>query len=371
MYKMITKKYPGVTSLLFVLVIGLILVVMVAGIAALTIREQQQASNTELSNRALQTAQAGIKQVAQKLESTPSFSSVGCKDQAAFFDNLKGNNQEISCMVIQSVFGASPNPTFTAYAQKDRAQRLFMGPAFFGAPVSAPVSPAYLSIKWNNPDLGDVAGADANYTRNLYPTKDYQNASTLELSIIYWRNDIGITNDDIAIKKFLIVPGNNNNASNPIKSTCSGTTGYVCSTTPATGQNGFDVKAALALPTAVSSYNFVVIIAPRYKGTHIEVSATAPNASGVQELINMKSAYVQIDSTAKAGNLYRRVKASKLISTIGGSEYIFDGPIFSARGESSSSDLHLCKDFTAKPNGTNYVLVTGTPDCNSSLTNPH
>lgn len=367
MYKMITKKYPGVTSLLFVLVIGLILVVMVAGIAALTIREQQQASNTELSNRALQTAQAGIKLASQQLEANSQYSSLACNTKLADFSGLNTNNQQISCMVIQSVFGASPNPTFTAYAQKDRAQRLFMGPAF----VDAPVSPAYLSIKWNNPDLGDVAGAVANYTGNLYPTKDYPNASTLELSIIYWRNDISITNNDIAIKKFLIVPGNNNNASNPIKSTCSGTTGYVCSTTPATGQNGFDVKAALALPAAVSSYNFVVIIAPRYKGTHIEVSATAPNASSVQELINMKSAYVQIDSTAKAGNLYRRVKASKLISTIGGSEYIFDGPIFSARGESSSSDLHLCKDFTAKPNGTNYVLVTGTPDCNSSLTNPH
>ena len=71
--KHINSRKPGVTSLLFVLVIGLLLVVMVAGIAALTVREQQQASNTEQSNRALQTAEAGVKAAVQKLDSDSNY----------------------------------------------------------------------------------------------------------------------------------------------------------------------------------------------------------------------------------------------------------------------------------------------------------
>lgn len=344
MYKRINIKYPGVTSLLFVLVIGLVLVVMVAGIAALTIREQQQASNTDLSNRALQTAESGVKIAVQKLISDPTYSKSGCTKEAPVdnYVSLSTTNQEISCITVQSVF-----KNYDSYLKKDSAEQLFMGPNF----SDATASPSYIRVNWNNPSLGDVS-SNFNYTGGLYPLTSYTNAATIEISLVYWVRNATV--GDVRIKKFLLAPGNNNPADTAVKSVCSGQAGaltdltdYKCSTTNGAGNSGgFDVKQAIGLGStdSVANYNFSIIIKSRYKSTHVQVMSY--DSSGTAQ-ISMKSANAQIDSTARSGNLYRRVKASRSLGVSGGLENVLDEAIYSGMGSTDSVNLNICKNFSA------------------------
>ena len=90
------KKRPGVTSLLFVLVLGLLITIMVAGLAALTVREQQKTQNTDLGNRARQTAEAGVQAAVQKLSSNPNYEKTTCTDTNNEYAALNANNQSVS-----------------------------------------------------------------------------------------------------------------------------------------------------------------------------------------------------------------------------------------------------------------------------------
>lgn len=357
MRNIIYTKHPGVTSLLFVLVIGLVLVVMVAGIASLTIREQQQASNVELSNRALQTAESGIKAAVQKLVADPNYTKLNC--DPTDYSSLNSNNQSITCLTVSTVF-----QNYESFVQKDRVERLFMGKSF----SEAPDSPAFLSVKWNNPSLGDVASNFA-YTGNLYPTKDYPNAATIELTIVYWPVS-SVNANGINTKKFLLAPANNNpiDSNLGVTSACPGTSDYKCETVVATGKNGFDVKRAIGLAStdSVSNYNFGIIIGSRYKGTHIQATAY----DSANKLISVKSANAQIDSTAKAGNLYRRLKASRATGLSGAIENVLDGPIFSGRGSdpANPTNRNICKNFQAKetsPGIFEIADLNSTPNCNN------
>lgn len=370
MYKIINKKHHGVTSLLFVLVIGLILVVMVAGIAALTIREQQQASRTDLSNRALYAAEAGVKLAAQKLSDDKTYSSSTCTQRLSegFSDLFTSNsNQAITCMIIQSVF-----TDYQEYVPKDLVVRLLVGPDI----TEASTSPTLFSIQWNNPSLGDVTSGWI-YPGNLYPEKDnYTYAANIELTFIYWPSRLStnpVNSSNIQIKKFLLAPGNNTNPSDTyVNSICSGQSGvtapltdYKCTSTAKNTTNGqFNIGTALGNINP-QSYNFAIIVGSRYKGTHIQVNAF--NNDGSTKL-NMKSASAQIDSTARAGNLYRRIKASKLINVTGALENVLDGPIYSGPGSNvAGSEPKICKNFVVKETSSgsgSYMLANGTVNCN-------
>lgn len=367
MYKIANKKYPGVTSLLFVLVIGLVLVVMVAGIATLTIREQQQASNTELSNRALQTAELGIKKAVQKLVENPEYTKTDCDPSAYNTADLTALNQKLTCITVNNVF-----KNYESYLQKDRVERLLMGPSIAGASVS----PTSISVKWNNPSLGDVSSG-FNYpdASGLYPVVNgYNYAATIELTFVYWPTT-NVTPNNISIKKFLLAPGNNTNpADGYVGSLCEGQGGapsltdYKCSVVAkgSTSTGLINVGSALGgINTA--AYNIAIIIGSRYKGTHIQAIAYDTDN---QTQLSMRSANAQIDSTAQAGNLYRRVKASRSTGLSGALENVLDGPIFSGMGPNDSTNRNICKNFTAieDPAGSGSYKWSGSgtsPNCNN------
>lgn len=367
----LNRKHPGVTSLLFVLAIGLVLVVMVAGIAALTVREQQQASNTELSNRALQTAEAGVKAAVQKLDANPAYSKTECPPGADFSSLSLGPGQSISCIIVSSI----STTTYEGYLESDKSQEFYAGPDI----NSANVSPAYLKFSWNNVALGD--SANPSFLDTLYPrlVQGYSNAAFIELSIIYWPRS-NASPASFKNETFLIAPVDssatdaNANARRSVKATCSTGAGYNCTTTNATGQQGFNVATALNLvsPDNVDNYNFDIRVTPRYANTHFQLTAYGLSSSATSR--SLVSNLAQIDVTGKAGNLYRRIKAQRQVkpTVLDG---VFTSVLFAGKGDDNNSQRDICKTFSVRPNIVNNVTqgyYVGTanmdgakPNCNN------
>ena len=360
------KKNPGVTSLLFVLAIGLVLVVMIAGIAALTVREQQQASNTELSNRALQSAEAGIKKAVQLLDSNPSYTKSTCDPGTDFSgSNLNlGEGQSISCVIVSSVFQGD----YEGYLKSNESQQFFAGPSI----TNSTTSPSSLRLSWNNPSLADTTSPVFNTSTNkVYPVEGYGNAAFVELSIIYWPIT-SATPDNFKMETFLLAPvaagvaDADSNARSSVKASCDTGSAYNCSTLNATNQQGyFSLSSALPGSINVNNYNFAISVVPRYVGTHYKITAYDSNGTA----IGLSSNYAQIDVTAKAGNLYRRLKAQRQIKA-SPLDNVFSSVLYSGSGNNNTTQSNICKNFAVQQSGSGYVVATANmngakPNCNS------
>jgi len=364
----IASRPAGVTSLLFVLAISLVLIVMVGGIAALTVREQQQASNTELSNRALQTAEAGVRAAVAKLSSTPTYSKDTCPvDVTDPFGSVSIPDQTITCATVTSLFST----TYEGFLETDRTTQ------FVYDPVSSLVSgtPYYLKLSWNAPSLGDTAANLADFTASLYPAVEgYSNAAMVEMNIVYWPKTTlaGCTTGATATgtcgfinSTLLFAPGNNNNKIKPyiaVNTACNASGLYKCTTNNATGKSGFSIASATSIPAAnVGNYNYAIRITPRYKGTHFAFTAYGTDGSAVAPAQSNKA---QIDITAKVGNLYRRVKAEKIIlpSAI---ETIGTSVLYAGRGSNDNASCGITK--AAVVDSVTYQIVPGSgsigPNC--------
>jgi len=348
----LASRPAGVTSLLFVLAISLVLIVMVGGIAALTVREQQQASNTELSNRALQTAEAGVKAAVAKLSTTPTYSTDTCDTTGdSTFSNISATDQTITCATVTSLF----KTTYEGFLETDRTTQFVYDPVY----SLGTSTPYYLKLSWNAPSLGDTAANLADFTASLYPAVEgYSNAAMVEMNIVYWPKT-GATAYSFINSTLLFAPGNNNNKIKPyiaVNTACNASGLYKCTTNNATGKSGFSIASATGIPAAnVGNYNYAIRITPRYKGTHFAFTAYDTGDSTVAPAQSNKA---QIDVTAKVGNLYRRVKAEKIILPTA-IETIGTSVLYAGRGSNDNASYGICK--TAVVDATNGTLVYGSP----------
>lgn len=356
----IASRPAGVTSLLFVLAISLVLIVMVGGIAALTVREQQQASNTELSNRALQTAEAGVKAAVAKLSTTPTYSKGACgtADENAGILGLSITDQSITCATVTSLFST----TYEGFLEVDRTTQFVYDPEY----SLGTSTPYYLKLSWNAPSLGDTADNLADFTASLYPAVEgYSNAAMVEMNIVYWlKNDVKA--DGFINSTLLFAPGNNNNKIKPyiaVNTACNASGLYKCTTNDVSRAiKGFSIASATGIPAAnVGNYNYAIRITPRYKGTHFAL--TAYKTGGI-DIAPAQSNKAQIDVTAKVGNLYRRVKAEKIIlpSAI---ETIGTSVLYAGRGSSDNVSYGICKTAVVNTYNNALTLVSGNigPNC--------
>lgn len=354
----LASRPVGITSLLFVLAISLVLIVMVGGIAALTVREQQQASNTELSNRALQTAEAGVKAAVAKLSTEPGYSNTSCTAPAndTTFSSLNITDQTITCATVTSIFST----TYEGFLETDRTTQ------FIYAPDANTDTPYYLKLSWNAPSLGDPAANVAAFlsTNSLYPAAgtNYANAAMVEMNIVYWPK-ANATAESFKNATLLFAPGNNNNTNNRIANTCTGTSTYSCTTTDVSATiKGFSIATATDIAGFDTGlYNYAIRITPRYKGTHFSFAAYQ---IGGTDIAPAQSNKAQIDITAKVGNLYRRVKAEKIILPTA-IETIGTSTLYAGRGSSDNVSYGICKTAVVNTYNNALTLDSGNigPNC--------
>ena len=367
--KLISRKQKGVTSILVVIAVAVILTIIIGGIAALTVREIKQASNTELSNRALQTAEAAVKIASQTLNTDPTVQKDTCDPQANFKGKTSGGNfknpvtdptQEVTCITIASKFEGN----YESFLDKDMATQMFLGEAYTTTAVDAGNTPVYLKVSWNNKSLDDPQNPTYPTDGSLYPdSNSYTYPAAMEISLISWPST-GLSGTNSEVGTIFLMPGRNdegftkNRGVGQVKSTCDLPADYTCSTNDTTaGKVGFDIFAALGKTynstTPSSNPKFALRIKPRYANTHFKVEAY--NAAGMA--VNIFSSKAQIDVTAKAGNLYRRVKAEKIILPVA-VENVFDSVLFSGNNivdknpdgtpKTDGSNPGICKNLVTK-----------------------
>ena len=373
MQKGFSRKQPGVTSLLLVLAIGLTLTVMIAGISALSIREQQQASNTELSNKALQAAESGVKLALQKLNDNPSFSTPAntCnKLRDLDITANVGSNSEITCIEVKNVFTGS----YEGKIERDKATQVFIGGqacpkgqnpdgSCVGGVVIANKGANNFQFRWHSKTLDQTL---ADYTNiATYPVVEgYKSAASIEMTFIYWPRADGFTQVKSATVFF--VPGQDDlgysaadgTGRTQVKTDCAANSpkngNYRCGIG---GDLGINLQNTLGLAEAGENYNFAIRIKPYYADTHFEATALIDSSTNT---VPIQSSKAQIDVTAKTNNLYRRVKAEKVIipSAV---ENIFESTIYSASTGTLGSNAGICKTIVVLKDNT---LAPNQPACN-------
>ena len=371
--KISSSRPKGITSILVVIAVAVILTTIIGGIAALTVREIRQASNTERSNRALQTAESGVKAMAQKLNTDPTYEKTNCDptkesdkttSTSAFSGILTDSNQQITCITSTSKFSG----IYESFLDKDNATQVFLGEAYTATAADANNTPVYLKVSWNNKNLDNPQ--TSTYTGPLYPASDgYNSPAAMEISLISWPS-AGISGSNSEVGTIFLMPGRDDAGAalglpgrpiaGQVKSTCNPANDYTCSTNDTTaGKVGFNIFAALGKSQNTST-KFALRIKPRYANTHFKIEAY--NAGGT--LVNIQSSKAQIDVTAKVGELYRRVKAEKLVlpSSV---ENVFDSVLFAGNNKGDPAGAGICKNLITKnPTGSSYVEVKG--NCPSS-----
>lgn len=362
MKSVLAIKKPGVTSLLVVLAIGMFMIVLVSGIAALSLREQQQARNTEFSNRALQTAEAGVKAAVQKLSANPNYEKTGCPPGDEFKDVIPNNelNQEITCIEVKNHF-----ESYEGFVERDKASQLTIL-----APTGSGTGAKTLQLRWHSKTLDQNLAAYAlPVSGPFYPTShnsDYQWAAPVEMTFVFWPTGTINRSDEIRTATVFFTPGNTDKSlpSNGIDTKCQGQLGatnlgdYRCVTNP--GSNvGFDLGSALRLAGGDSStnYHYAVRIKPRYTNTHFQF--TAFDRDGKQ--MNLKSTKAQIDVTARTGDLYRRIKAEKVIIPTA-LESLFDSVLYAGASSTDNISRNICKNLVVRSNGT-LAPTSSAPIC--------
>lgn len=350
-------KPRGATSLLLVIGMALVFIVMVTGLTSLSIRQSRQASNTDLSNRALATAEASARDAALWIQANPGKQYPECssgdadtaiKSLIAYTPTDSTNNTtEIVCRTV-TVSSTTPS----GQIKKDESVQLF---TYEPTPATAIDT---MSFQWGKNSAVLADGFPAWPTLSSYNT-DYPNApAVVELSLYYWQKNVNISPiDGIKVKTVLLLaspsttgdgsPGGviiaNDNTGRLSGSTC----------TSALNSAGYNCKVGINLTSILgvnaTGYNIVAKLKPRYKDTDYQASfcakgTTTPTSGDACNTgaVAVRSSRALIDVTAKVGSLYRRIKAE---TEIGGSSF-FDDVLYSNSPIEKTETF--CGNFTKK-----------------------
>lgn len=364
----LNKKYSGATSLIVVLTVGMILIAIVGGIATLTIREQRQATNTDQSNRALQTAEAGVKLASQKLTQNINYTQGEvCGDAVPEeYKNLfpAGQQQQVTCISVTNEFSE-----LEGVVEKDKATQIII------ERQAGQLGPGSMQLRWHSDTADPVVPQIASYAspnNEFYPDDEgYSAAAAPEITFVRWTKGT-INTSNLPTETVFFMPGHEDLGKNPdgslngVTSACEDANGvkpanagaYRCVTNPASA-TGFNLNSALRLSPALSSgsFNYAIRIKPRYADMHFQLRIW--DTSG--NLMTVKSTNAIIDVTARSGNLYRRIKAEKPIIPTA-LESISDSVLFAGRGVDDQQNKNVCKTIVVKDDGT-LAPAQDQPNC--------
>lgn len=342
-------KPQGATSLLLVIGMALVFIVMITGLTSLSIRQSRQASNTDLSNRALATAEASARDAALWIQANPGKDYPDCDSTdplSTYIPTAESNNTtEIVCRTV-TVSSATPS----GQIKKDESVQFF---TYEQTPATPIVGIDTMSFQWGKNSVGLAAGFPAWPTLTDYNAL-YPNApAVVELSLYYWKKDVNISPVDVTgapnpIKvKTVLLLASSSITGNAAGDTTGGViiandntgrlTGSTCSTGPAlSGPDNYSCRVGINLSAVMNvtatDYNIVAKLKPRYKDTDYQASfcpkgTTTPTSANAcnSGAVAVRSSRALIDVTAKVGSLYRRITAE---TEIGGSSF-FDDVLYS------------------------------------------
>lgn len=324
------QHHKGAVSIFVVITTALLITVVTISFTRLMIRDQQRASDTDLSQSAYDAALAGVEDAKRalvrfkQLPSSNSLSTLDLSECNAISQILTGDasgsevaigqsdlEQAYTCVKINTL-----TDDFIGSAQADRTQLV---------PLAAASQFDRVKIEWFSRD--DVPNSGVVDVPANGPSSDLPDSSTwvqnrppvLETQLIQTHSSFNLSQFDdtsggrsnantlfLYPKQLVSSPTRNfmsdtrrNSASSPIETRCETTllsNLYACSTiiqlpAPVSGSAGSRSNAYLRL-------------VPRYNSTHFKV--TMLNGSN---LIQFDGVQPTVDSTGRANDLFRRVSA--------------------------------------------------------------
>lgn len=340
--------------MLVVSAFALLFIALVIGLSAVSIREQKQSGDTDMTNRAILLAESGIADAFSTLENNPAYREKVCTQK------LDGDGNGWTCRTITTTPG-EPEGSL----ERDESDLIRADKAEFENPDGTKTPVRYsTNLVVNYCNEADVkAGIDCDLsdgnpfsTTNPYPTYPpvVKAPAVLELSFIHWKaastdpDPSGGNNDvnqpgDIKVKTYLVDPAMADQSplhgAPKITSTCSSTpnpSGYYCQTS--------DIDIGTQLGGAAKDYRTVVKLKSRYNSSHYKMTFTNSGMNTYfgkpsNSPVPVPATNFLIDVTAKSGNVYRRTIARRKIEqTV--SEGVFDNALFAVSS--------ICKNMTVK-----------------------
>lgn len=361
----------GAVSMITVMFVTIILAVMVIGFVRLMISEQRQATDDDLSNRAFYAAESGIEDAKAALAAYMAGSDDFDADMLDKFDDCEpfgdqfliddpSFETEITCQLVK---------TSLPDVQADGAAAF----SSFMIRLAAEEGFDRFRLEWHKP------GSDG---------ENYALKSDSRLQTVANWNDGG-TPYPAAMKVTLVKQGISSNASR--EEVIDATRIVYLLPSSSGGVNVLDTESSSfglgdSSPQAVNctssaqadaddyscvvdftnlfpgANDYYVMLTPLYTSTSIKLSL---HDSG-DNLINIVDAQAEVDVTAKAGDVFRRVRARVLLSD----------PAIALVPDLAVGSNEICKDYilredpnesgnsftTINPGITNYCMQTSNPE---------
>ena len=377
----------GITSLLVVIGMAMIFIIIIVGLSYSSINELRQASANDFSNRALLAAQASARDASVWMDNNPGKSYPNCNGDGASglslteannlisytLDSSTDNSTQIVCRTVATT-NYPMNPRLLLKDQSDEVYlpQVLGTDALHGISLAWDTTPANSKLPANSVAFPALLGWSTTAP------------AALELTIIYWpvgTNAACSANNPIAdasynqfcrmrIQEVIILPyatpkvyfPSGFNSPNPI------VTGSTDSCNLAKTNGYHCIVKALNLgslilgnnnnpnlgPTDIGPFSAIIKIKPRYKDTNYSICFWKNNSGDCGTGNNMTgelvaSSTASIDVTAKVGNYYRRVRATRPVTGISFSSSLIDDVLFSKNSK-------ICKDMTVAKDPTDQVV---------------
>lgn len=330
---------------------ALVFVAIITGLTALSVRQSQQARDTDLSNRALAAAESAAQDAAQRLRTNSSEEYKSCDPNdiaKSTFNNTPGGPTEYKNATKPTLSTAQDNQTSIVCRTVTSSGTEIDGQINRDSDTQINLTidtVQTIGLLWNNPGLGD-SQQDLPGAINPYPpfsgASSYPYPAALELTLLYWPKNLntvflqGDNNSGIRQKTVLFMPGRNNigyvpGSSPPViinKSPSS-----VCA--HSSPNMGYDCYVAIDIATVFgganpNTDNMALRIKPRYADTHFNARFFQNPSSNIfsTPTAQVKNSKAVIDVTAKVGDLYRRIKAELPIQNLSW----FDSVLYTNKG---------------------------------------
>ncbi len=294
------KKKTGAASILVTIILSIVVVGMIAGLTLLSNQESRQASNTDQSNRALNGAQSKVQELAQRIAADPTKTF----DKCNAFDGQDAQQPE---QKIDDAQGDVAVTCATVINQGDNMNGQIGRDKSIQVDLSRVSDVRNIRINWGFSNEGNNVSAFP-FTP-FYPLSSAYNSrpATLELTFV-WYGNVGdsskfnagdFSGGSLPMKTIIVSPSGCNSTPPAAMDN------YQCGYPNATGA-GFVNLASLGIP---ADKNVVLRLTARYASTSysMQFADAAGNAA------NVRFPYAIIDVTARSGQTYRRVQATKPI----------------------------------------------------------
>lgn len=342
----LNHKRSGATSLLIVVGLALLFVGIITGLTSLTVREQQQAGDTDQSNRAVQAAEASAREAAEKLVSFPDTQLTDCNSAAVNglvshgppSNQPAGSDLEIICRTIKSV-----SDNISGSLNKDQDAQIMMTIDDVRA----------VNLRWSKKGSVSLANLPCLFPPSAsspgacsYPSAA---ASTLEVTFFIWPKSInstflsGVDSSGIKTKTYILVPGASGTSNSKADSNVQTNPTTSCNTSFVDFQCAANLDISNLTGYDPANFRYAMRLTSRYKGT--DFNAKFYN-DGIAMSVpaKVRSSEAEIDVTARSGNLYRRIRAYKPIGNLS----ILDSVLGSGR--------EICKNMTVTPSPNRTVV---------------